>query len=451
MRACHHVWDLGIFAQAIQQISLANFNPLLTTGRGIPIFNDHFDPILILLSPLGKWGDPSFTILLIEWAFLIATAAVLYCRGPTSREGTLRATLFLFSIALFSAVSYPVHPATWSVLILAVFFQSVRTERWRWALILAASLILFKEEYVYILGWIGLGLIPGGSARLGFQKVPIRAPLTLLLLSFGAWILIFKFGPQLFGGIHDYTSDFLNPWKLAPLQTFSHRIWGEGWSSDFFWTCAPLLPVVLLQLRSKKPLEPAPLLTLSAFLGIRFVTGKHGFHYQIPLLLCAIEMTHLETVFEMRAPLRRWVLASICILLLVPMIPKLGKYSAKTLFFGGTRECPSSPTRLAGLKLIQETLQKDQAQLPLVVQGRILPRFVVSAPKGNIFPLESTSRVPEGEFWLISEHPSLPRPSFWPLSLEEGRHKLEEIAKLHPLLEDHSTEDFVFQKRGIIE
>jgi len=55
---CLNGYDIGIYHQAIVEMKIpGNMNPFLSV-RGIPAFNDHFNPVLVPLSAVVKvFGD----------------------------------------------------------------------------------------------------------------------------------------------------------------------------------------------------------------------------------------------------------------------------------------------------------------------------------------------------------------------------------------------------------
>ncbi|MFN7684635.1 MAG: hypothetical protein ACK5QT_04395 [Oligoflexia bacterium] len=92
LRFCYNNFDLGIYSQALANISFADLNPWLSV-RQIRIFNDHFDPVLVFFAPFARLIEPSLAAILIELAFVLATGFVLW------RRSRVTAILMLFGPA----------------------------------------------------------------------------------------------------------------------------------------------------------------------------------------------------------------------------------------------------------------------------------------------------------------------------------------------------------------
>ena len=62
---CFNNYDLGIYAQALKLISFENINPYLST-RDVRIFNDHFDPVLLIFAPFAELVPPALLAIRVE-------------------------------------------------------------------------------------------------------------------------------------------------------------------------------------------------------------------------------------------------------------------------------------------------------------------------------------------------------------------------------------------------
>lgn len=156
-------YDLGIFDDALWHLSRFEA-PIVDKGfNGEVIFADHFNPILILLSPIYWFTDKVEAYLLLQalavgvsawFAFLVVQKLV--------REVWIRLALmvsYLGFVGLQNALITDFHPATVVVLPVMAWFWMVFTQRWRWVWVLTLLILMFKENMAGLV--IGLGMFVG--------------------------------------------------------------------------------------------------------------------------------------------------------------------------------------------------------------------------------------------------------------------------------------------------
>lgn len=119
LRYCAEHYDFGIYVQAIARFSLREFNPWLS-ARGVHVFNDHFDPILLVAAVFRVFAPAHIAGLLTEHLFVLgALVPVLWLwrRGDLGGlEATTLGAVLLFSVGTIDAVLFPIHPTTWTIL-----------------------------------------------------------------------------------------------------------------------------------------------------------------------------------------------------------------------------------------------------------------------------------------------------------------------------------------------
>lgn len=403
-RYCYHNYDLGIYAQALQKISWGDLNPWLSV-RQLRIFNDHFDPILIPLAPLAKWIEPSLAAILIELAFVVATGLVLW------RRSAWAGAAFLFSTGVTAAVTFPAHPATWSVLPLAFLLIGLPepggnrsgTGVWLWAI----ALLCFKEEYVPVLLFLGV-------ASLFVRALPRKTALQVIAISALWGIGVFWLRPKLLGPTSGYGSSFVAEWLQSPAAAFHSKVLDAGIWRGIRDLLLPFVPIWIWMWRSRiRPALPA-LLVFGALFGIRLLSGRWSHHYWIPLVICLVLLPGKAALESMPRRVAAW---SLCLLLLV-QVPYLGRHAGRTLFRGGLAHCPADPARLAELAEMRRLVESNQ--LPILATGQLVPRLL---PSGEVLPIEHTQ--PERDGWLALDlNPHAPA---W--GIEQGTldHYLKEL------------------------
>ncbi len=148
-RDCYNAWDFGIYSEALSRISWSDPNPILNLRR-MRIFEEHFDPILVLAAPLANIVDPSLATLLVEGGFFLLAGWLIVRatrRGTfTLNLGFILLTILLFSSATRTAIFFPAHPGAWIAPSILGMALAARSKRWGWLLFSAFTLFLFKEE-----------------------------------------------------------------------------------------------------------------------------------------------------------------------------------------------------------------------------------------------------------------------------------------------------------------
>lgn len=114
---CQTNYDLGIFIDMIKKNAQGVLNPYIEV-RQISQFNDHWTPLLSLLSPLSLIVPLPHFAFLLEVGFLILVFGLLIWAERTRVISTSLFTFltcfFFFNRDLFEAAYFPIHPATWS-------------------------------------------------------------------------------------------------------------------------------------------------------------------------------------------------------------------------------------------------------------------------------------------------------------------------------------------------
>ena len=239
----HRTYDLGIYAEALSKLSLSNLNPFIYS-RLVHIFNDHFDPILLLVAPLAKIIRPDLAGIIAESVFIL-TAAFLLLKFLNHKKFDYSILIFsgfyiLFNNGTAFAVIYPIHPTTWAVLPVIIMGIGYMQNKFNIFILGLIFLYTCKEEFPFA----------GIMASLCFYWRKEWGKGTAVGLLSLIWILfVFKLRPLLFEGeIVDYSSHVLKPMINDPLTT----IWK---SLSHLYSIQNLfigLPLVYLLIRNKQ-------------------------------------------------------------------------------------------------------------------------------------------------------------------------------------------------------
>lgn len=273
--ARYPAYDLGLFVQTLLLLG-EEVNPF-NTVRGVYVFADHFDPVLFLVAPFARLGDPALTVTLLEAGIVVTGLGVLWWhvrRGQLRpRMGLTLSAVHLFSYATLDALHYPVHPTTWATLpILLLGFALLNRHSW---LVLASTLLLLscKEEFPFFcLAW-------GAWLWRSDRKHGV-----MLMLTSSSWmVLAFWLRPLLIEGeVIRHGQTLLERAWHSPWQMLTGRNAGTKLAWLFApWACLWLWCGAFSSGRWRAML--GPLFALTPLLLIRLLSAKWHLHYVAPI------------------------------------------------------------------------------------------------------------------------------------------------------------------------
>ena len=149
--------DFAVYQQAIyDSFYFFKANPYVGYLREY-ILQDHFDPVYMIAGPFVALFDYSpYSLLLLEYLFLVTTLAIIYFYSKTNKEFLLFFTLIALSRVIPNSFGYPVHVGTWAILPMTLFAISLKRDK-TWIFWLSViSLMFFKE--VFPIAGIGLAI-----------------------------------------------------------------------------------------------------------------------------------------------------------------------------------------------------------------------------------------------------------------------------------------------------
>ena len=331
---CYHHEDLGIYTQALAQLSWHDLNPFLS-GRQLRVFNDHVDPILVLGAPLAHVMPPWRAALLVEAIFVSAAAVPLVwlARAWSLKPWlvALLSALLLLEPAVVQAVRFPVHPTTWAMAPMMFVVACLLLERWR--LLAIALLLLFacKEEFPFCGALLGVLLW--------------RRTRLVLAVSVGWVALAFALRPLVLGDTSGYGASLVAGFLEAPAARFTTSRLRHG----LFDFVVPFAPLVVWCVWKRRPFNVSLFALAVPLLAIRFLGMAWAFHYLAPLVPLAVGLVAFALRDAERPPW--WLVAA-------PLVALAG-FDAGTVRFlitrtgashlAGPRFCPADPERLHAL------------------------------------------------------------------------------------------------------
>lgn len=403
-QACFNNYDLGIYAQALSQLSLSNPNPWIS-GRQIFIFADHFDPILFLAKPLTLWLPVPFGALLAEAVFVVLSILpVLWlgARGDLDRRAALLlSAVLLFNASTLQALLFPVHPTTWAVFPWTLLVAALWTKRT--ALMFVALVLLFacKEEFPLVGVVLGFGLVMRGERRTG---------LAVLGLSI-TWFAGAMLARPLLGTPADYAARLTDGLDQGIGSYVASRLTARGMWYRIGITAALFAPMAAwAALRRRRP-DLVLLGLLLPPLGIR-ILGAAWHHHYWAVMVAGLVAVAMVLIGRERPP--RWLIATTVLALVATGERHYGTLF-RTLFppsgaMSTAAGCPGEPGRLASIREAL-TLVRDAPGRALL-QGNLLPMvaerddiYMVGGPmpEDAIFHVVAVEKPPRGDPWPLTQ------------------------------------------------
>jgi hypothetical protein len=271
----HNTFDLGLYSQALKSLSFSDLNPWLSVYV-TNVFNDHFDPILLVAAPLANLMEPRFAGVLAEWLFVSASTLAPYWLWRERRIDTMTAlfaaSYLVLNYSAVGAVGNPFHPTTWACLPMAFLATALVLNRF--SIVVAALIALFacKEEFPFVGFAVGFLFL----LRRELSRASVVIGISVAWLAFAMWLR-----PILFGPVTPYwevtNGLFRDP--LGAIFTAITQIDLIALGS----TLAPILPLVVNAARRPFPTNTSIGLLALPPLGIRFLGGAWINQYLVPL------------------------------------------------------------------------------------------------------------------------------------------------------------------------
>jgi len=281
--------DLAIYGNACK-------NYLFSTMKGdVWLLADHFEPTLLLFSPLCQLWDPALVLLTAQALILGLGSYGVYrfceASGFGVKLSSLISFLYLQGYVTTVPIYYDFHLITLSLGILPWLFYSLKTEQWAFFWVMVPFYLGLKENTSLTLAFLGASLLFSSKK---YYKIHGALLFTLCVISFGLIMQIvypyFRNGqPSMY--FHKYYSHLgSNLWEicLAPLinpVAFFGSFLTLRKVEYFLHLFVPFLFLPLLDLKRAIVLIPSLFINLAS--NDRNITGRTS-HYEAeayPLLL----------------------------------------------------------------------------------------------------------------------------------------------------------------------
>ena len=154
--------DLGIYTRAVYDYAHFHFNYAeIFKVEKENILGDHFDPILIIISPL-YYVFGTYILLITQIIFIHIGATGVYKIAiqqlQNKKIALITTASFLCFYGIFSALSFDVHTNVFAAMMIPWLFYFFMNSKWRNAFIVSILILFCKENMALWLIFIGFGL-----------------------------------------------------------------------------------------------------------------------------------------------------------------------------------------------------------------------------------------------------------------------------------------------------
>lgn len=403
---CFNAFDLGIYARALSAITWSDLNPWISV-RGVRIFFDHFDPVLIPAAFFTRVVAPSYLMAGLEWvAVALATLSFIYAYDRkllTFNWACFGILCLLLSQGSAMAFHYPGHPSTWSLATLAWACVLLRRQRFETSLFLFFLCCLFKEEYALYLFFIS-GFLAFKYPKQRFLSGAYFVVSCLWLI--GVFYVRPKFADVYVGYEHAFGEGLSQTTKLANF----YSNW-NNWKT-LLLIALPIVPLLFLRVKLTYERRLLTFLLLM-MIGVR-IFGLWWFpHRSVQLIVVAL-WAFLPQMERTYYPQKYYRLVSTLAWLCFfgSAQPHL-KYVRTLWGEPYKKSCPREEGRLASIDVAFQRLREDPMPVA-AVQSNLVPGL---ADRDNVVLLEGNFL--EKVHYILLEKP--PYGDVWPQTEEANQ------------------------------
>ncbi|MGB0452644.1 MAG: hypothetical protein ACPGJV_02940, partial [Bacteriovoracaceae bacterium] len=277
--SCIHATDFSIYQQAIYDIADGvSLNPYITI-RNVKIFNDHFDPVILIAAVFTKIFQYSpESLLVFEYLWFFGFLALVWKSSKALPLKTRITLLFcgLFLKGILSGLQYPIHPTTWSLFPAALLVLFIYKNSFLGIALSGIAICFFKESFAFSLFTLGLYRLIIKKDK----KSSLLVVISILILVFN-----FHFRSVLLGPTIGYGAQILKPYLENPFKALFSLL-GVFEYKAFLKLFFPFLLWGILSLKNSKKEDfkiQSPVVETFAFLlpifAIQFIANNFHFQY----------------------------------------------------------------------------------------------------------------------------------------------------------------------------
>ena len=420
---CENNYDFGIYQQAIyDSFSLGKANPYLSV-RDIYALQDHFDPVFLLAGPWAWLFNYSpYSLLVFEWLFLVASLGCLILYSRNKKEALLWCFILLWSRGIMTAMNYPIHPTTWSMLPITLLCISLHEGREKlfWASFL--SLLFFKEIFPLATLSLGLAFLMAKEWKKG--GIVFLISLVFCLFNF-QWR-----GILLEGETYGYGTRILGPYLIDFMGTVKKEVMNFNIKA-FIYSFLPSL-IVLSFASFKRALGRSDLFILAFYLplfAIHMIHGHFDFQYGVVLSL-----PPLLILWKKRELLSNKKFKIVLSLALVLTSARFHETNIRHIL-GKNDKCEISPSHRESIRKVRRLIFNYPPETTILATGGSIPSIL--RPRAKIYHAKRvrSKNPPQYDLVLIGNEGD-----FWPMTEKE-------ILQAHEVCQGEDSANILFEDR----
>jgi len=416
---CFHATDFSIYQQAIYEIADSwNFNPYLTI-RNIKIFNDHFDPILILAAPIAYFSNYNpISLIIFEFLWFLIIFLFLYRKEKNNKNIGFFFIIVLFTKGLLSGIEFPIHPSTWAMFPSFLLGHYILKENRQGIIFSALSLLLFRESFAF------------GVFALGFfyaLKRNWQLSLPLILVSMANIIFVFFLRAYFLGETYSYSSAVFSDLPFKIFLKFDYIAFFKVFYPFFI----PLFFIFKKAYKSKQLLtnELGLLVYLSPLLLIFVLTNKIHFHYGAQIVAPLLALMFFSEFRPAWADNRKTLTITTLLFFLSGM--SIHTKFFKNSFLSKNSKCEIDHRKLSSIEKLKTIFHRDSGDI--LSTGGAIPSLL--KPGIKFYQAGMFSKVLKKYDYLILEKPGTG--NYYPYSNKVIKKTMVDCQYDNVLLNDH--------------
>jgi uncharacterized membrane protein len=308
-----HFWtagfDVGIFDQAVWLLS-EGYEPFITV-RGLHVFGNHANGVLVPLAPFYRLGAGPDFLLAVHVAAMAAAAAGVYLvardrLGARWEAVALAAVLLLHPAYQWLAWEH-FQPETLAIAPLVFAYWAARRNRWGWFALAVVLALLCKENVALAVAPLGLLVAAWGHPRIGV----LTSALAVVWFVVAMEVVLPGFGDAAPFFYVNYAEIGSTPWGVMreavqhPVR-LAERLAGED---NLTYLAKLFAPVAMLPLAALPTLlVAAPVLAANLLSSLPY--SKQIMWHHAALVLAGIILATIEGVRRLghRTRARHWLI-----------------------------------------------------------------------------------------------------------------------------------------------
>lgn len=401
---CFHNYDLGVHLEAIKRFSEGSLNPWIF-GRQIHFFQDHWEPIDLLISPLARLLPLHIVGMGVEVLFFcLAAIVILFFSHKNLLVGVFFSILLILNRDIFESAYYPIHPGAMVILPLALMAVLLPQRKNILPLLLSfIFLTCFSEQF----SLAGVGLV---IALALFRETRgwalIFAPVVLVACW---WVLK---GRELFIGPL-FAQHFVRL-KLSPHEFLQIYNWDRSQLMTVLKFILGFIPLGWVLWESRKSWTRKHLISFILISGLfsplligRILSNSFGFHYNIAVVLGLIAIGIALVDPSKLNPKVISMTFLFCLVFSNNKLMKAYRTVANHELDRCVREFSTAATlgeRKDYLNEIAENISNQNDEKKVLVSGNLLPNFLEKIGAGQLYQLGAFEVTDTDHFnWVVLE------------------------------------------------